>query len=70
MRFGKLVPLLCGGLLVLAAGTSADAATNLNSSRSNIKAAPKAKAGARAGTAAKAKARGTIVKSKSNITNN
>ena len=68
MRFGKLVPLLCGGLLVLAAGTSADAATNLNSSRSNIKA--KAKAGARAGTAAKAKAKGTIVKSKSNISNN
>jgi hypothetical protein len=70
MRSGKLIPLLCGGLLVLAAGTSAEAVTNLNSSRSNIaKAAPKAKA-ARAGTAAKAKAKGTIVKSKSNISNN
>ena len=69
MRFGKLIPLLCGGLLVLAAGGGADAVTNLNTSRSNIKkAAPTAKAGARTGAAARAK--GTIVKSKSNIRNN
>jgi hypothetical protein len=69
MRFGKLIPLLCGSLLMLAAGAGADAATNLNTSRSNInKAAPKAKPGVRAGAAAKA--RGTIVKSKSNIRNN
>jgi hypothetical protein len=68
MRFGKLIPLLCGGLLVLAAGGSADAVTNLNTSRSNIKKAAPAKAGARTGAAAKAK--GTIVKSKSNIGNN
>ena len=67
MRFGKLIPLLCGGLLVLAAGGGADAATNLNTSRSNIKkVAPKA--GARTGAATRAK--GTIVKSKSNISNN
>jgi hypothetical protein len=72
MRLRTVVSILCSGFLISAAASGAEAAANLNSSRSNVAKVKSSKSNTsdRVSGAPKARAKGAVVKSKSNITNN
>jgi hypothetical protein len=72
MRLRKVVSILCSGFLISAAGSGAEAAAKLNSSKSNVAKVKSSKSNTsdRVSGAPKARAKGAVVKSKSNITNN
>ena len=70
MRFRSTIPVLCGTLLVWAAAPNAGAAPASDWSKSTTVKSSKSNTSDRVRGGPKARAKGTIVKSKSNISNN
>ena len=70
MRFRNTIPILCGSMLVWAAASNAVAAPASDWSKTTTVKSSKSNTSDRVRGGPKAKAKGTIVKSKSNITNN
>ncbi len=70
MLFRRIVPLLCAWVLALAVAAPATAQTSTATSRATTVKSSKSNTSDRIRAAPKARAKGTIVKSKSNITNN